>query len=194
MLALAICAAMALADQSDGAPEAPQTPAVMTPTPKFGPGRFRTLPPWQEPGFVKGPVPPPDKNYWVALGEVVLIDTSIWAFNYLRGKEFAKISFHSIEQNFKKGWIVDTDDFWANGLGHPPHGNLTSNAARTLALNFYESFFYPFLGSLAWEHFFEIQPPSMNDQVNTPFGGTMVGESLFRLSRLILDTGGYKPS
>jgi hypothetical protein len=29
--------------------------------------------------------------------------------------------------------------------------------------------------------------------VNTPFGGTMLGESLFRLSRLILDSGGYKP-
>src|SRR2546427_447655 len=121
------------------------------PAPKYGPDRFRLLPPYAEPGFVKGPVPPPDKNYWVALGEVVLIDTSIWAFNYIRGKEFAKISWDSIEQNFDKGWIIDTDDFWANGLGHPLHGNLTFNAARTLGLNFYESFAYSFFGSFLWE-------------------------------------------
>ena len=164
------------------------------PAPKYGPDRFRLLPPYAEPGFVKGPVPPPDKNYWVALGEVVLIDTSIWAFNYIQGKEFAKISWDSIEQNFDKGWIIDTDDFWANGLGHPLHGNLTFNAARTLGLNFYESFAYSFFGSFLWEQFAEIQPPSMNDQVNTPFGGTMLGESLFRLSRLILDAGGYAPN
>ena len=56
---------------------------------KFGPDRFRLLAPWENPGFVKDPVPPPDKNYGVAFAEVVLIDTSIWAFNYIRGKEFA---------------------------------------------------------------------------------------------------------
>ncbi len=205
MPALAALAALALAADVAADPAAQEAPAVSAPSPqeappfaapppKYGPNRFRLLPPYTDPGFLKGPVPPPDKNYGVALAEVVLIDTSIWAFNYLRGKEFAKISWDSIEQNFDKGWIIDTDDFWANGLGHPLHGNLTFNAARTLGLNFYESFAYSFFGSFLWEQFAEIQPPSMNDQVNTPFGGTMVGESLFRLSRLILDAGGYKPS
>jgi len=185
---------MALAADAAAEPAPKEPPPNIATAPKYGVDRFRLLPPWQDPNLVKGPVPPPDKNYGVALAEVVLIDTSIWAFNYLRGKEFAKISWDSIEQNFNKGWIVDTDDYWANGLGHPLHGNLTFNSARTLGLNFYESFAYSFVGSLIWEQFFEIQPPSMNDQVNTPFGGTMLGESLFRLSRLILDAGGYKPS
>src|SRR5215468_4286787 len=205
MPALAALAALALAADVVAEPAAQEIPGVSAastqeapplsaPPPKYGPNRLRLLSPYADPSIVKGPVPPPDKNYGVALAEVVLIDTSIWAFNYLRGKEFAKISLDSIEQNFDKGWIIDTDDFWANSLGHPLHGNLTFNAARTLGLNFYESFAYSFFGSFLWEQFAEIQPPSMNDQVNTPFGGTMLGESLFRLSRLILDAGGYKPS
>ncbi|MGZ6125971.1 MAG: DUF3943 domain-containing protein, partial [Myxococcales bacterium] len=41
--------------------------------------------------------------------------------------------------------------------------------------------------------FAEIQPPSMNDQVNTPFNGSLLGEAAFRMSRLILDSGGYSP-
>src|SRR4051794_13390515 len=83
MLALAALAAMALA--VDAAEPAPQpTPPNNAPAPKYGVGRFRLLPPWEDPTLVKGPVPPPaDKNYGVALAEVVLIDTSIWAFNYL---------------------------------------------------------------------------------------------------------------
>ncbi|HWE23821.1 MAG TPA: DUF3943 domain-containing protein [Myxococcales bacterium] len=163
-------------------------------TPKYAADRYRLPPPYTDPAFVKGPVPQPDKAYFIALAEVVGIDLAIWGYDYLTGAPFAQISIDSISDNLSKGWIVDTDDFWANGLLHPIHGNLTFNAARTLGLNFYESFAYSFLGSFIWEQFLEIQPPSMNDQVNTPFGGTILGESLFRISRLILDSGGYKPS
>ena len=158
------------------------------------PTRYHLLPPYTDPNFPKEPVPPADKNYWIPLGEVVFINTAIWSFNYIQGKSFAQISWDSLKQNFNKGWIIDTDDFWANQMLHPLHGNLTFNAARSMGLNFYESFGYAFLGSLMWEQFYEIQPPSLNDQVNTPFGGSLLGESLFRMSRLILDSGGYAPS
>src|SRR5438270_3843280 len=181
MVALAALAALAVAiDASE-------------PAPKDSSPRFRLLPPYADPGFVSGPAPPPDKSYLIALAEVIGIDTLVWAIDYSSGKPYAKISLDSIKQNFDKGWIIDTDDFWANSLMHPLHGNLNYNAARSLGLNFYESFGYAFLGSLIWEQFAEIQPPSMNDQVNTPFGGTMLGETLFRMSRLILDSGGYQP-
>jgi Domain of unknown function (DUF3943) len=161
---------------------------------EVSPTRYHLLPPYADPAFPRTPVPPPDKNYWIPLAEVILVNTGIWAYNYVVGKDFAKISGDSIKQNFNKGWIVDTDDFWANQLLHPVHGNVTFNAARSMGLNFYESFGYSFLGSLMWEQFYEIQPPSLNDQVNTPFGGSLLGESLFRISRLILDSGGYAPS
>ncbi|MGZ3481276.1 MAG: DUF3943 domain-containing protein, partial [Myxococcaceae bacterium] len=108
--------------------------------------RFRLLPPYADPAFPKSPVPPPAKNYWFALGEVVFIDAFIWGIDYASGKPYAKISLDSISQNFSKGWIIDTDDFWANQLMHPLHGNLTYNAGRSMGLNFYESFAGAFIG------------------------------------------------
>jgi len=193
----ALAAVSASAQQDAGATAAAvqqDTAAAPAPALNYSPQRYRLLPPYADPGFVRGPVPPPNKNYLIPLGEVVAIDAGVWAFNYIQGKEFAQISWASVKQNFNKGWIVDTDDFWANGILHPLHGNLTFNAARSMGLNLYESFGYAFLGSLIWEQFAEIQPASLNDQVNTPFGGTMVGEVAFRLSRMVLDSGGYAPS
>jgi hypothetical protein len=154
---------------------------------------YSARPPYLDPGYQGTLAPTQEKNYFLALGEIIGVDSLIWAIDYASGKPYAKISADSISQNFNKGWIVDTDDFWANSLMHPLHGNLNFNAGRTLGLNFYESFVGAFLGSLLWEQFAEIQPPSLNDQVNTPFGGTMVGEMAFRMSRLILDSGGYAP-
>src|SRR5947209_7042741 len=159
--------------------------------------RWRIVPPYTDPAFVPGPGTPPPKNwsnYAIAVGEVVFIDAAIWAYDYAVGAPYVKISWDSVKQNFNKGWIVDTDDFWANSLMHPLHGNLTFNASRSLGLNFYESVGMSFIGSLVWEQFAEIQPASLNDQVNTPFGGSILGEALFRISRLILDSGGYDPS
>jgi len=192
VVVLTALAALALALDAPADPE-PKAPVAGAPV-QVGLNRFHLLPPYADPGFVKGPASPPQKAYLLALGEVIGIDAAIWGFDYLSGKPYAKISADSIADNFDKGWIIDTDDFWANSLMHPIHGNLTYNAARSLGLNFYESCLYSFIGSLVWEQFAEIQPPSMNDQVNTPFGGSMVGESMYRMYRLILDSGGYNPS
>src|SRR4051812_3351514 len=186
--------ALAAADppQSDPAPAPDADPKRV----QYDTVRWRIVPPYTDPAFVPGPGTPPPKNwsnYAMAVGEVVFIDAAIWAYDYAVGAPYVKISIDSIKQNFKKGWIVDTDDFWANSLMHPLHGNLTFNASRSLGLNFYESVGMSFIGSLVWEQFAEIQPASLNDQVNTPFGGSMVGEVAFRMSRLILDSGGYPP-
>jgi len=185
MPAFAAIALLAVTLEAAAEPPVPADPSI----------RYKLLPPYADPGFVRGPrMPPPQKAYGIALAEVIGIDAAIWAYDYAAGKPYVKISWESIKQNFDKGWIVDTDDFWANSLMHPLHGNLTFNASRSLGLNFYESFGLSFVGSVVWEQFAEIQPPSLNDQVNTPFGGSMVGEVAFRMSRLILDAGGYNPS
>ena len=169
-------------------------PALSLTTLGYTPNRYRLPSPYSNPAFDTGPAEPRKKAYLLALGEVVGIDLAIWGYDYLTGAPFAQITSQTIKDNFRKGWIIDTDDFWANSLLHPVHGNLTYNASRSLGLNFYESFAYSFLGSYLWEQFMEIQPPSINDMVNTPFGGSLLGEALFRMSRLILDGGGYSPS
>jgi len=186
-----------VAAQASAMADAPSStinlPALAAPTLGYAPNRYRLPSPYSNPAFDTGRAEPRRKAYALAIAEVVSIDLAIWGFDYLTGAPFAQITSQTIKDNFKKGWIIDTDDFWANSLLHPVHGNLTFNAARSLGLNFYESFAASFLGSYLWEQFMEIQPPSINDMVNTPFGGSLLGEAMFRMSRLILDGGGYSP-
>jgi len=168
-------------------------PALSLTTLGYTPNRYRLPSPYSNPVFDTGHAEPRNKAYLLALGEVVGIDLAIWGYDYLTGAPFAQITSQTIKDNLRKGWIIDTDDFWANSLLHPVHGNLTYNASRSLGLNFYESFAFSFVGSYLWEQFMEIQPPSINDMVNTPFGGSLLGEAIFRMSRLILDGGGHSP-
>jgi hypothetical protein len=154
---------------------------------------FHLRPPFAEPGWE----PPPtgsEKNTWLALGEVLGINLGMWFVSYWMGNDYSKISFDTIGQNFRKGWIVDTDAYWTNQFGHPYEGQAFYSAARSTGHGFYESFGASFLGSLVWEQFMETQSPSVNDQVITPFGGSVLGEVLHRMHRLILDSGGARPS
>jgi hypothetical protein len=118
--ALAAVSASAQQDTTATAEAAQQdTAAAPAPALNYSPQRYRLLPPYADPGFVRGPVPPPAKNYLIPLGEVVAIDASVWAFNYLQGKDFAQISWASVKQNFDKGWI----DHYRRPPGrYPPPG------------------------------------------------------------------------
>jgi hypothetical protein len=153
---------------------------------------YRLTPPFAEPGFEPFSFAP-RKNTWLALGEVVGINFVMWQVSYWAGNSFSKIGFDTIGQNFRKGWIIDTDPYWVNQFGHPLEGALFYTAARSTGHNFYESFGAAFLGSLIWEQFMEVQSPSVNDQITTPIGGALLGEVMHRMHRLILDSGGAKP-
>jgi hypothetical protein len=74
-----------------------------------------------------------------------------------------------------------------NQLAHPYSGNLYFNSARANGYDFWSSAPFAFGGSVLWEYFGEAQSPSINDLINTTFGGITMGETLFRLSNLILD-------
>ena len=154
---------------------------------------FHVRPPFADPDWRPRPTGS-ERNTWLALGEVVGINIGMWFVSYWAGNDFSKISFDTIGQNFRKGWIVDTDPYWVNQFGHPYEGQAFFTAGRSTGHDFYESFVFSFLGSLMWEQFMEVQSPSLNDQVTTPFGGSVLGEVLYRLHRLILDSGGANPS
>ena len=154
--------------------------------------RYRLRPPFAEPGF-EMPGSEPRKNTALAIGEAVGINLLMWQTAYWSGAQFAKISFSTISDNFHKGWIVDTDSYWINQIGHPYQGSAYFNAARSTGHNFYESVGVTFLGSLMWEQVMELQSPSFNDQVTTSFGGSVLGEAFYRIYRLILDSGGANP-
>ncbi len=86
-------------------------------------------------------------------------------------------------------WKLDTDPFGMNMFMHPYMGSINYGFARSAGLNFWESLGYTFAASYAWETFGETGPPSTNDQIMTSFGGSFLGEALFRMASLVLDDG-----
>jgi hypothetical protein len=129
-----------------------------------------------------------EKNYWLPVIEVVGLNLGIGAFNaYLMNEDFAQISWKTIGDNFKTGFVWDEDPFLTNQFMHPFHGAAYFNSARSNGLSFWESAPYTFGGSLMWELFMENEPPSYNDIVNTPVTGIILGEISYRVSNLIID-------
>lgn len=128
------------------------------------------------------------KHPWRAAFQNIVINAGVWADNrFERKADYAKISFHSIHENMKRGFVWDNDIFSSNQLLHPYHGNLFYSAARSNGLNYWESFSYTLLGSFSWEVCAETTPPSINDLLTTTFGGAAFGEVSYRLSSLVLD-------
>ena len=86
-------------------------------------------------------------------------------------------------------WTLDNDPFGMNFIMHPYMGSLNYGFARSAGLNFWESFGYTFAASYVWETFGETGPPSINDQIMTSFGGSIMGEALFRMASYVLEDG-----
>ena len=103
------------------------------------------------------------------------------------------VSLASIRRNLHSSWTVDHDPFRVNQLGHPYQGSVYYGLARSNGFNFWESFGFAFAGSAIWEIAGETTPPSKNDQITTSIGGTFLGESLFRMARLMLERGSVLP-
>ncbi len=97
-----------------------------------------------------------------------------------------KSNLSTIRRNLHSSWVVDSDPFKTNQLGHPYAGSMYYGFARSAGLNYWESLGYTFAGSAVWEIAGENTPPSRNDQIATGIGGSFLGEALFRLSDLVL--------
>lgn len=130
----------------------------------------------------------PRSPLWLPVIEAVGLNLALGAFNsYVANSEFAKISFESIESNFKRGWSVDADGLLTNMWAHPFHGSIYYNLARSSGYNYWTSFGVGAIGSFQWEFFMETEPPALNDWVMTSYGGSMLGEMFYRFSNLIID-------
>lgn len=130
----------------------------------------------------------PKRPLWLPILESVGLNLALGAFNaYIMKSEFALISFESIEHNFERGWSTDADEILTNMWAHPFHGSIYYNLARSSGYNYWTSLGVAAFGSWQWEFFMEIEPPALNDWVMTSYGGSMLGETFYRLSNLILD-------
>ncbi|MCY1022752.1 DUF3943 domain-containing protein [Pyxidicoccus sp. MSG2] len=141
--------------------------------------------------------PPPDaplrekkeRHPWLTVAEVTGINLTLWAFDrYVTGKSWARVDLHTWKSNLSTGFVWDDDPFSENQFAHPYAGSLYFNAARDNGFSFLGATPFTLLGSLQWELFAENDPASINDIINTTLGGMALGEALYRLSSLVLDT------
>jgi hypothetical protein len=96
----------------------------------------------------------------------------------------------NFRNNLHRSWVVDNDKFSTNQFLHPYQGSIYQGLARSAGLGFWEASAYTFAGSLLWEESGENTAPSINDQVATGIGGNFLGEPLFRMASLLLESGG----
>jgi len=130
----------------------------------------------------------PPRRVLRGFGELMIVQMVPWTINaVVRDKEWARVDLESWEENLENPWEWDNDHFIANQFGHPYHGNLYFNSARSNGSSFWGSVPWAYAGSLMWEMFGERFAPSANDLLNTGTGGITLGESLYRLSNLVLD-------
>lgn len=135
-----------------------------------------------------------DKSYLIPAVEIFGFDFLLNQFNrHFSGISDYDSNFSTIRHNLGSSWNVDHDPFKINQLGHPYQGSIYHGFARSAGLNYWESLGYDLAGSAFWEIAGEKVPPSKNDMISTGFGGSFLGESLFRMSNLVLEKGGSTP-
>ena len=128
------------------------------------------------------------KRPWLAAVQATGINALVHSFDrFVLKRDFAKVYFRHIVDNFKEGFVWDNDKFSTNLFAHPYHGNLYFNSARSHNLSFWQSAPYALGGSLMWEFMGETEPPAINDVMATTMGGICFGEITHRISRLLLN-------
>ena len=133
---------------------------------------------------------PPDsgKSYIIPAVEIVAFDALLNIFDrFVLGEQYAS-SAATIRRNLRAPWKTENDAFEINQFGHPLQGSIYHGFARSSGLNFWTSFAYTFAGSAMWEIAGETTPPSWNDQIASGIAGAFLGEALFRVGSLILET------
>lgn len=128
-----------------------------------------------------------ERSLLVPAAEIVGFDVLLNLFDRaVLGRDYYT-DLATIRRNLRRGWVVENDPYLINQFGHPYQGSMYHGFARSAGLGYWEALGYTVAGSAFWEIAGETTPPSWNDQISTGFGGTFLGESLFRLASLILE-------
>ncbi|CAN5914505.1 hypothetical protein BH11MYX2_BH11MYX2_14830 [soil metagenome] len=138
--------------------------------------------------------PPFRRSYTLAGVEVTSIVLLLNLGGRTVGAEYSEVSPHTMWRNLKEGFVIDQDAFTINQLGHPMEGIAMFTASRSAGLSFWASEAFAFAGSLTYEALMENEPPSVGDQIMTPFVGAMLGEPLHRFATAMLYTGYGQPN
>jgi len=150
------------------------------------PTAFAAPPPQSVPGWGTGDA----KSYLVPAFEIPAFQFLLNRFDhYVFDASTYPSPISNFEDNLHRQWVVDNDKFSTNQFLHPYQGSIYQGLARSAGLDFWEASAYTFMGSLLWELAGENTNPSINDQIATGIGGNFLGEPLFRIASLLLETG-----
>jgi hypothetical protein len=132
-----------------------------------------------------------EKKFIRAGSEWFLAQAFPASFNRFITKDpYSYISFKNfINHQRISAWDWDDNQFTTNHIDHPFHGQFYYNSFRSNGYNLLQSSMATVLGSYIWETGGETQAPSINDFVNTTFGGILLGEMLHRVSRNVIGRG-----
>jgi hypothetical protein len=160
--------------------------------------KLNTPPQKEAPTAFAAPEPSPVKDWGVGDGKSYLVPAwEIPGFELLlnRVDHYAVDSqvyaspLSNFRDNLHHKWVVDNDAFATNQFLHPYQGAFYQGLARSSGLDFWQSSAYTFAGSLLWEYAGETTRPSINDQVASGIAGNFLGEPLFRMASLLLESG-----
>ena len=116
-----------------------------------------------------------------------VFDRYAYPNEYQDGKKAYAVTFQSAWDHLRQQrWVHDQDPFNVNQFGHPYEGATMYGLARSSGQGFWKSLVYADVGSFAWEMAGETTKPSINDLITTGQAGTLLGETLYRLSDLVL--------
>ena len=130
------------------------------------------------------------KDFWVPASEIVAFELLLNRIDHYAVDDQVYASpVSNLRENLHRKWVVDNDAFATNQFLHPIQGSMYFGFARSAGLGFWTSFGYTMGGSLLWEEAGETTNPSINDQVASGIGGVFLGEPLFRIASLLLESG-----
>jgi len=121
-----------------------------------------------------------------ALGGVAVANLIAVGINNL-ARDLESTSPTSWWRNVQGGWNWDNNNISTNNIEHPYAGAVYFNIGRANGLSFWGSAPVTLAGSMMWELFGEPNPPATNDIVTTTVGGISLGETVLRLSDMLLD-------
>lgn len=134
------------------------------------------------------------KSYSLTVINIIGFDVLLNRFDrkFIDHHEY-NVTLDSLRRNVGGKWVVDNDPFAINQFGHPYQGSIYHGFARSAGLDYWEASAATVLGSLFWELAGETTPASINDQFTTGIGGSFLGEPLFRMASLLLESGNGRP-
>jgi hypothetical protein len=161
-------------------------PELKTPEQQEAPTAFAAEKPEPKPGWGEGS----GKSFVIPAFDIIAFDYALNRYDhYVVDDQVYGSPSSNFRQNIRRRWVVDTDPFAVNQFYHPYQGSMYQQFARSAGLGFWASSVYTFMGSALWETAGEHTAPSINDQVATGIGGNFLGEPLFRMASLLLESG-----